>query len=1097
MPFHECRVLGYYYFYTKARIFSYLNFQLIMSKEKEPYYPTGCDPEEGCQSLPAGIDRRDFLKASALGAAFAMVPGMPVFAGPFNENDYLKHIPADKKLDPEWVKSLFVRGEKEKYSDPVALSHIGMPVGGLFAGTVYLSGDGRLWLWDIFNKDQEGIRPKTIDYNGQTVRTRDGSNYVEPAEFYSPFQTGFELLVNDEVWPLNRETFEFVEFTGFYPMARVRYTDPGCPVEVYLEAFSPFIPGRVDDSSLPATIMSFRLVNKSNLELSCTVRGFVENPVCIDSADEHGGRRLNRIIHKKRITALHCEAITSKINTRSKRKDILFDDFERSTYSPWTVSGKAFGSGPVDQDEVPDYQGNLNIQGDRAVNSHSAAPGSDVGEKDAQIGKLVSPEFTLSRKYITCYIGGGAHSGKTCLQVIVEGELVASLTGRNANGMELSGINVAKWEGKTAHLELIDEVSGGWGNIGLDHIVFTDAAPASKPLDELRDFGSFCLASLNTKKDKGSAHEDHVELARSKSVKLSDPLMGEVKSTVELHPGGENYTDFALSWYFPNFYGRDFGGVKVGHHYAGRFKSAFDVANYIARNKDHLLGTTRKWVDTWYDSSLPYWLLDRTMANTSTLATTTCYRHRDGRFWAWEGIGCCTGTCTHVWHYAQAVGRLFPEIERDQRERVDFGMALKDNGEIGYRTLLDSSMGPAYDGQCGRIIGAYREHQMCKDDRFLQKNWPSIKKAIQYMLDRDPNLDGILEGSQPNTLDAAWFGKISFISSLYIAALRAGEAMALEMNDGGFASTCRIVAEKGAKNILNLYNGEFFIQEEDPEHKDVIGVGTGCYIDQIFGQTWAHWVGLGTLFDREKQLKALRSMYRYSFVPDVGPFRRHFKAGRWYAMKGDGGLLMCTWPKGGKRDKWEDQWQFMYFNECMSGFEWQAAAHMIFEGSDNPDILQNGLVVSRAIHDRYNAQLRNPYNEIECSDHYARAMASYGVFQAVCGFQYHGPKGMIEFDPRLTPDDFKSAFVTAAGWGSYAQKLVNGKHHNTLDLHFGELNIQEIRIRHNTEDHPQINLIIKGKVQDFESETSGRGLLAIKFKSKKIKAGQKIEIHIG
>jgi len=110
----------------------------------------------------------------------------------------------------------------------------------------------------------------------------------------------------------------------------------------------------------------------------------------------------------------------------------------------------------------------------------------------------------------------------------------------------------------------------------------------------------------------------------------------------------------------------------------------------------------------------------------------------------------------------------------------------------------------------------------------------------------------------------------------------------------------------------------------------------------------------------------------------------------------------------------------------MSGFEYQAASHMVYEGIDNPDILQNGLAVSRAIHDRYNAHLRNPYNEIECSDHYARAMASYGVFQAVCGFNYHGPKGIIEFEPRLTPKNFKAPFITAEGWGSYSQKMDQG-----------------------------------------------------------------------
>ena len=97
------------------------------------------------------------------------------------------------------------------------------------------------------------------------------------------------------------------------------------------------------------------------------------------------------------------------------------------------------------------------------------------------------------------------------------------------------------------------------------------------------------------------------------------------------------------------------------------------------------------------------------------------------------------------------------------------------------------------------------------------------------------------------------------------------------------------------------------------------------------------------------------------------------------AKVGDAGLIMCSWPQGGKNPGFAKHWQYGYFNECMTGFEWQAAAHMIWEGHDQPDLLEAGLAVSRAIHDRYNAALRNPYNEIECSDHYSRAMASYGV----------------------------------------------------------------------------------------------------------------------
>ena len=106
--------------------------------------------------------RRDFLKLGTATLGGLVLPTLPGMAGPFEENEYLKTIPIDKKLHPDWVRSLFARGEKQTYSDPVALDHIGMPVGGFFAGTVYLAGDGRLWLWDIFNRDQLAILPRKV-----------------------------------------------------------------------------------------------------------------------------------------------------------------------------------------------------------------------------------------------------------------------------------------------------------------------------------------------------------------------------------------------------------------------------------------------------------------------------------------------------------------------------------------------------------------------------------------------------------------------------------------------------------------------------------------------------------------------------------------------------------------------------------------------------------------------------------------------------------------------------------------------------------------------------------------------------------------------
>jgi uncharacterized protein (DUF608 family) len=587
--------------------------------------------------------------------------------------------------------------------------------------------------------------------------------------------------------------------------------------------------------------------------------------------------------------------------------------------------------------------------------------------------------------------------------------------------------------------------------VGVDQIVFSDIQPQSEAaeLEKRHDFGTLALAVIGEGEHRATASTGadgwFDDLTDSAATPFGESLAGAVGRSVELQPGESGTVPFVFAWHFPNLDLPQIG--RAGRWYSQKFADAAAVVEHIATHYEKLAGTTRLWVDTWYDSTLPYWLLDRTMANTTTLATNTCFLFEDGRFYGWEGVACCPGTCTHVWHYAQAPGRLFPEIELRLREMVDYGLGFFDNGAIAHRTYAQGNKAHhADDGHCGRILGMLREHQMSADGEFLRRLWPRVKKSIEFIISRDPDHDGILDGPQPNTLDAAWFGKISFTSSLYLAALRAGAALAREMDDEAFARQCEQIAEAGAKQMLALFDGEYFIQQEDPNQAAAIGVGPGCYIDQIFGQTWADWVGLGRLFDRDKQLAALRSLWRYNFVPDVGPFREQFPEGRWYAKAGDAGLIMCSWPKEPVDPAKKKHWQYMYFNECMSGFEWQAAAHMIYEGLDHPDLLEHGLAVSRAIHDRYHGSLRNPYNEIECSDHYARAMASYGVFQAVCGFNCHGPQSEMEFAPRLTPERFKAPFVASEGWGSFSQAVEDDKLVARLDVRYGSLKLRKLTL---------------------------------------------------
>jgi len=295
-----------------------------------------------------------------------------------------------------------------------------------------------------------------------------------------------------------------------------------------------------------------------------------------------------------------------------------------------------------------------------------------------------------------------------------------------------------------------------------------------------------------------------------------------------------------------------------------------------------------------------------------------------------------------------------------------------------------------------------------------------------------------------NTLDALWSGEISWIVGLCLAAVSAGEQMAKEMNDTAFAAVCRQYTQQGSANMEQyLFNGEYFIHRPDPKvGKKEIGSYNTCHIDQVYGQCWAWQAGLGRILNKEKTMSALQALWKYNYMPDVGPYIKEHTGGRFYALAGEGGLVMNTNPHHDDKPYGEAKaWQIGYFSECMTGFEHQVASHMMAE-----DMLDESLVITRTIHDRYHAFKRNPFNEIECSDHYARAMASYGTFLSACGFEYNGPKGYIRFAPKWNKDNFKAPFTAAKGWGSYSQsKQKDGQTYSIIIKH-GHLKLNKISI---------------------------------------------------
>ena len=1008
--------------------------------------------------------RREFLKLSTATLFSGFIPTGAGRAQESVESLYLRIIPARKELDPAWALSLAKRGVKPdagiQTSVKSDLPNVGMTVGGIGCGTVYLSGDGRLYVWDIFNQPHEGVVPnqtpvpqglRNISESGKKVRERDGANYISPPtpdSHPNPFKQGFVLSIDGEPKPrpLDGSGWSNVAFTGRWPLGTVDYSDAAAPVRVRLESWTPFIPLATDDSSLPVTVMEYELENNSGSPVKGRLTGIWENPVLILTRRNREAAVASNILRENDRTTLFHQAAGPGSPDKSARPDIVFDDFERETHAPWTAEGKTFGTGPVAASGIPAYQGAVGQHGERLLNSHASAPGGNTSEKDAATGSLLSPEFTVARRFIRFLIGGGRKPGELGMELLIDDKVVATATGSDSNKMSPANLQVAAFEGKKARLRIVDRSKAPWGNVGIDEIVFTDTPGAGQDLNAAGDFGTACLTLL------GQAAEGDA----------TDRLT----AVFQLAPGEKKTIRFLLTWRFPNLQMLPGVGKQMPLH-AKRFPDAAAVARHVADRFDELRTATMKWVNTWNDSTLPQWLLDRSILTTNTLQTTNCHVFADQRFWAWEGVGCCPGTCAHVWHYAQGIARLFPDIERNLREVTDFGVGMNPDGSIRFRAEAAKTV--AIDSQTGIILRTWREHLVSANGDFLKRVWPGAKRALEWLVRFDENgrggLDGLLDGSQHNTLDAEWYGKVHCLCSLYLASLLAGRAMALQMGDKDFAAKCGKIHQMGAEKIATLFNGDFYIQDEDPAHSDAIGVGKGCYIDQVIGQWWAAQVGLGRVYDEAHIRTALHSLWRHNFVPEIGGFRQVFTQGRFYAMPNEAGLVMCTWPKGGLRDDFKKHWQYAYFNECMSGFEWQAAAHMVQEGApittgefgrtgdllENPDdprsLTARGLAVGRAVHDRYSAAKRNPYNEIECSDHYGRANASYSLFLAACGFSYDGPAGSIGFDPKIGPDDFKAPFTAAEGWGTFEQKMTPGKGWTArIRVRHGDLTLNEVRL---------------------------------------------------
>ncbi|MFX1323529.1 MAG: GH116 family glycosyl-hydrolase [Promethearchaeota archaeon] len=560
---------------------------------------------------------------------------------------------------------------------------------------------------------------------------------------------------------------------------------------------------------------------------------------------------------------------------------------------------------------------------------------------------------------------------------------------------------------------------------------------------------------------------------------IGETWVGSLGSRKILRPGDSIYIKFFLAWNFPNRvvdWIIDKSAIPdqntefwIGNRYNEWFKNSSNVINYVQDNLDYLMKKTERFHEIFFTSTLPHEVITSISATMSTIRTPTCFWTRDGSFHGFEGCqgastgsssgGCCPLDCTHVWTYEFSLAHLFPSLERTMRE-TEFRMQ-HESGYLPHRAVIPLYLpqlrkdgnwdfpDPAIDGMFSTILKIYRDFLITGDREFLRKECTFIVRMMEYILEfNDKELKGVINKDQPNTYDCILYGINTFVGSLYLTALLACGRISKELDKHEWFEKFEKIYNSGRK-ILDeeCWSGEYYVQKYDKSVIKRHQYGIGCFSDQLIGQWWAFQLGLGYIFPPEHFNKTVESIFKYNFKATLEDITQ---SPRIFASPTDKGLMNCTWPHEDKPEI-----PTLYSDEVWTGIEYEVAALCIYAGK-----IDEALKIIQATRDRYDGSHRNPWNEVECGDHYVRAMSSWTLLRALTGVDYSIALKRFKLAPKINLENFTAFYITGSTWGQITQQIFNNKVLCSLSVSHGSLEINSIILEELGENIPSMSRII-------------------------------------
>ena len=991
------------------------------------------------------------------------------------------------------------------------LDRTAFPIGGIGAGMYCIEGTGAISHMSVRNTMEFAHEPCTfaaVCVLGDAPVARVLEGPIPDWKYFGKPGAGNGL--GNTTYGLPR--FHDCVFEARFPFASIQLRDAAIPLEAAITGWSPFIPGDSDNSGLPVGAIEYAFHNPMDKAIdavfSFNARNFMSRNNGRDrirafdngfllwqegapSESDEGAFAV--WAEGGPATVDHCwfiggwwDALTltwRNIATGTLREN---PPLERSApgaslFVPITVApGATETVRLMTAWYVPSTS--LRIGGDppgagvlpeNAPGAFGDAPSSGTGNGqqpvsgflgeglvntfdphgDAAAGVLASPRFRVNKRYLHFLIGGGAIPGATCAELYYGTKCVRSAAGANAETLTWHTWDLEDLEGKKLRIRIADRSVGSWGHVNADHFILSDEPIAALLEDDAVADPARVAILADFEQGYGDWKREKAAPASESAAACAAACCAGQTACCAADQAQEAAPE-APKTHVP--------------WYAGRFASVEEVAAYWRENAGDLRARSEEFRDAFYAMTLPPEVIEAVAANLTILKSPTVMRQTDGRLWCWEGCcdgsGCCHGSCTHVWNYAQAISHLFPDLERTLRW-TEFHESQDDRGHQTFRSSLPirpvgHGFHAASDGQLGGIMKVHREWRVSGDGAWLATMWPRVKQSLDYCIATwDPRETGALEEPHHNTYDIEYWGPDGHCGTFYLGALEA----AVRMGQALGKDVARYAALAGkARAFLEeqLYNGEYFfqkIQTEDLDaafnpldasangsgYADLVALlneqgpryqyGTGCLSDGVLGLWIAKMCGIETpLLDPAKVRSHLAAIHKYNLKHDLSAHANPQRPT--FAMGDDGGLLLCTWPRGGALAI-----PFVYSDEVWTGIEYQAASHMMIEG-----LVEEGLEVVRVCRKRYDGVRRNPFNEYECGHWYARAMSSYCLLEGLTGVRYDAVDKTLYIDSRIG-GTFRVFLATATGYG--LSGLEAGK--PVLEVVSGEVDVARVIVSGN------------------------------------------------